>query len=658
VFSRGLPWEQWARHAGEQKASPLAWPAWREGKPEWHLTDYQSYLNEGFARNSLIYSAIAYKARSSLAAPLRAYVGDPDNPEPVPPGHPLAKLLHRPNPAQSGAEFGQLNTVYLNLAGQCFVHLDRGNSGGVPRAMRSLRPDRVHIIPAAGGVGGYLYVPEGQTVGSGIPLLPQDVLHIKLPNPGDPLEGCGYGFSPLSAIAQSGDVDNQVTTFLKVFFQQGTMVSTVLNFDVPLDEATIARIRERWKEIYGGAANWHEVGVLDQGGKAQRLGMTFAEMGFEQLDDRNESRILAPFGVPGILIGSRSGLARSTYSNFLTARTAFWEDTFVPELRGFEVEYQYAVGGSADGAFPAYDLSRVPGLQKDVPKLVEAANKLWSMGVPANVALQTVGLRVEAIPGGETGYLPVTLAPVGAAAPAAKPPAAAAGEGDMGDGANAEDETRKGLPVPAAAADHHPGPHHRVGKRTVRNLDGTEREMRVIKGGGAEILIPTDLNAKRQQLTADDALGFLNQIPEQHRGLVKEVRLLDTYDKPPYMLTNKATDAAYVRHDGHIEFFRNVPRRRGKSDKEQAEYLGEVMRHEAAHALTTDLGPKFMREWKAAAKKDGFAISDYAKTNTEEDAAETIAKYWSPAARDRRMVELDFPARAKVLAKYAVAPGG
>ncbi len=159
VFSAGLPWEQWARRAAERKASPLSWPAWREGKPEWQITDYQSYLNEGFARNSLIYSAILYKARASLAAPLRAYVGDPDKAELAPPGHPLARLLHRPNPYQSGAEFGSLCTVYLNLAGQCFVHLDRSNgngsrSGAVPAAMRALRPDRVYVVPADGGLKG------------------------------------------------------------------------------------------------------------------------------------------------------------------------------------------------------------------------------------------------------------------------------------------------------------------------------------------------------------------------------------------------------------------------------------------------------------------------------------------------------------------------
>lgn len=409
----------------QYKKAPMAWPAWRDGKPEWQIVDLQSYVNEGFNLNSLIYSAIMYKARAARAAPLRAYTGNMDKPTPVPPNDPLALLLARPNQYQSGPEFHSLAQVYLNLAGNCYVYLDKTRGKGVT-AMYLLRPDRMFIVPEGNGIKGYLYAPEGKSALNGaIPFLPESVIHIKLPNPGDPLEGLGYGLSPISPLAKSADVDNRVTEFLNDFFKRGAMVNVALKFKMPLDDIQIARIRERWHEVYGGSNNWTEVGIFDEDGEAQRLGMDFEEMGFETIDERNESRILGPFGVPPILIGTRTGLMRSTYSNYEEARKAFWEDTFVPELNLMEAEYQHALNRT--DIFVQFDYSEVPALQANIGEQVDAASKLWAMGVPVNQALDAVGLPIGQVPGGDVGYLPMNLVPVLGGLPAPLP---GAGEPD------------------------------------------------------------------------------------------------------------------------------------------------------------------------------------------------------------------------------------
>jgi HK97 family phage portal protein len=390
--------------------------------------DEETYIREGFNTNSLIYGAIMFKARAALVAPLRAYMGDADHPDRAPADHPLSRLMLRPNKFQSSAEFNQVNVVYLNVTGNCYLHLDRRARGEFPQAIRSLRPDRVWIIPGKGELTGYIYVPEGSTPRSKVnvtdkdivPILPEDIIHVKMPNPGDPLEGLGYGLSPLSSLAYCADVDNDVTRFLKLFFQRGTMGNTVLTFDEPMDDDDIAQARRRWQEVYGGYENWSEVAVLDQGGKVSRLGMTFDEMGFGELDERSESRILGPLGVPVILLGTRIGLKRGSYDNYETARRAFWQDTFVPELQLFQSEFD-SVLIHPDGAYVKYDLSRVPALMQDKPRLVEAAYRLWSMGASADDALQIVGLDVKPIPGGNVGYLPQTIIPVDSPARGAMP---------------------------------------------------------------------------------------------------------------------------------------------------------------------------------------------------------------------------------------------
>jgi len=374
----------------------MMWPSRVMDQPQWNMVDLQSYIDSGFNLNSVIYSAIMYKARAVASAPLMSYQGEMDEAEALDRSHPLAQVLVRPNPFQSAIEFQQINTVYFNLAGNAYIYFARERAGDVPYAMYTLRPDRVKIIPtkdAQKPVLGFVYVPEGLSLRDGYPMLPEDVMHVKLPNPGDPLNGAGYGLSPLAPLAQSANVDNDITRFLKVFFQKGAMFQHVITFDRPMGDKDMAAARDRFEQIYGGVENWAKAMVMDSGGKVSRVSPTFEEMGFETVDERNEARILGPFGVPPILIGTRLGLMRSTYSNYETARTAFWEDTLLPELRLFENEYQHFLGD--DDLFVRYDVSSVPALRRDIVAQTGAALNLIQGGVPVRQALAAVGLEVE-----------------------------------------------------------------------------------------------------------------------------------------------------------------------------------------------------------------------------------------------------------------------
>lgn len=398
VFRAGF-WNE--RGPDNTKGLPFPWPDLTQGEPQWHLVDLDTYFQEGFSLNSLVYSAIMYKVRATTSAPLKAFTGERGNPEELPYDHPMSERLRNPNPRQSWPEFQARNVVFFNLAGNVYIYIDPASG-----EMYSLNPTRVYIVPNEGemaGIKGYLYVPPNKAPKDGVPMLPEDILHIRLPAPADPLEGMGYGLSPLSAAAQVADVDNIVTGFLNRFFKEGAMLTGVLSFDVALKQGTVDTIRERWKERYGGADQWG-VGVLDRGGKYTRVGLTIEEMGFNDIDARSECRILGPFGIPPILIGAKVGLERSTYSNYEAARQAVWEDTLVPELHWFEIEYQRRF--DKEGTFVMFDYSKVPALQRSLSRQVSAAYTLWQMGVPLNKATKTVGLQIGEIEGGDEPFVP------------------------------------------------------------------------------------------------------------------------------------------------------------------------------------------------------------------------------------------------------------
>jgi HK97 family phage portal protein len=387
------------RPRAPDRASVFAFPDWLTTRARWSVEgDFGGMVREGYRINSLVYAPVRCKARAIASVPLLAIHGDPANPDPLPADHPLARLVRQPNPWQTWRAFNEQRKTYLELAGNAYVYAER--QGGAIRALYNLRPDRVRILAGADGLRGYYYLPPGRAADDGVPLLPEDVAHTRYPNPLDDLEGFGYGLPPLLAAARDLDTDNNVTAFIKLLFERGAMPMGMLRFDIPLTEQDAADAKRRFMERYGGYSAWTEPVVMDQGGGYERIGMTFDELGFDVLDARAESRVLAAFGVPPILIGTRYGIAHSTYSNYEQARAHFWQDVLVPELRMFEDDDRRLLTW-ADGATVYYDLSVVPALQADMPPLVQAAHTLWTMGVPPDQAFAAVGLTIERVRGEE-----------------------------------------------------------------------------------------------------------------------------------------------------------------------------------------------------------------------------------------------------------------
>lgn len=391
----------------DRKSAPYMFPQHTLGMPAWKMGDYRSYVEDGFASNSLIYQALMYKARSISQVHFRGYTGTLDLPKPLPYEHELSQLLLRPNPRMSGVFFMMLQDLNLNIDGNAYSVKTIGEDGKME--MWPLRPDHVFIIPDKNRTKllGYLYVPEGFSYEQGTPILAEDMLHIKFPNPGDPLEGLGYGASPMAALARSGDVDNMITKFLKIFWEKGAMVWYTLESDQDIPDNTAVRLKERFTELYGGYDKWG-IAVLDNGTKLKRASLTFQEMNFDTMDERSEVRIIGPFGVPLELLATRMGVYRSTYNNRKEARRMFWEDTMMSEVGLLEAEYQYHLRRD-DGAFIMADLSEVPALKADIFNSAQAFDLFVKNGIPINDAADLLDLPIPYQTHGDVPFLSGSL---------------------------------------------------------------------------------------------------------------------------------------------------------------------------------------------------------------------------------------------------------
>ena len=357
----------------------VLWPSWKAGQATWQMIDLSAYIEEGFEANAIIYSAIMFKVRAAYSAVLRAYEGTRDEPVLLPYGHELSLLVDRPNQWQSFAELQAEMLVYFNLMGNAYIWFRRKGGAEYPLNFYNLRPDWVHHMYDQQTLAGYVYAPAGVAIQDGTPLLAEDVMHVRLPNPGDEYAGMGKGLSPLKALARAADVDNSATEFLKKFFDEGAMPRYLLSVDAPLTDDIVAEATERFAEAYGGMSNWLKPLVVGRGAKAERVGSTFAELDLVRVDARNESRIAMPFGVPLNLIESRADMVSATYNNKQSDYKMFLETTLLPELDMFQQEWRYYLRAEDGREFAQYDMFAVPGYidkEAQVAKLKDA----WTGG--------------------------------------------------------------------------------------------------------------------------------------------------------------------------------------------------------------------------------------------------------------------------------------
>lgn len=405
--------------SGVEVESPYTWPMWAEGDPQWTESTLAGYATEGYQRNAIIYSCIARKAETAATVALRVYSGDHSKPEMAADDHPLAALMRMPNRYMSWFEMQELLITYLELDGNCYIAKSRRRPSGRVDALYPLRPDCVRHVAQGGELIGYIYQPEGCEPD---PWLVEDIIDVKYPDPLDLFEGLGRGRSPLMAAAHVGDVDNATTKFLRQFFDNAVVPFGLLKSKQKLLDGEIARIRGRLRAQYGGIKNWGDVMILDADAEYQRLGLSFQEMGFENLDARNEARICSVLKVPPILVGAKVGLDRSTFANYGEARRSFWEDTMLVVYRRFEDQFNLQL---AETEFPGYwlryDFADAPALREDKAARWETAVRAFLGGVATrNEARSLAGLPPA--PAEQDGFRAADEQQIGAPALTQTPP--------------------------------------------------------------------------------------------------------------------------------------------------------------------------------------------------------------------------------------------
>jgi len=339
------------------------------GRARWTPRDYANLASEGFTKNPVVYRCVRMIAEAAASTGMVVFADGVRADD-----HPLARLLAKPNPEQSGAEW--LEGVYaaLQTAGNAYVEAAGEDA---PEELWSLRPDRVTIVAGrAGWPDAYEYTVDGRSVRivrGADGWMP--AMQLKLFHPTDDY----YGLSPLEAAAFAIDVHNASGAWNKALLDNAARPSGALVYGGKDGERLTAEQFALLKEELSSHAGMMNAGrplVLEGGLDWKPMSLSPAEMDFIAGKHAAAREIALAFGVPPQLLGIPGD---ATYANYREANAAFWRQTVIPLVKKAAGAMTGWLGERFAGCEIRADLDAVSALQPERDALwarLEAASFL------------------------------------------------------------------------------------------------------------------------------------------------------------------------------------------------------------------------------------------------------------------------------------------
>lgn len=288
------------------------------------MADLEAQQVDGFAGSATAYACVQAIATNAAALDLvverrtRAGVIEPV------PDHPVSVLWNRaPNPITSARAFKEVLWSQLELLGEAFVYLDRGDTAVGPITAMYPIFDPVEVVVDA-AVAGTLQGFRVRVGGKKVPLLPAEVLWLRYPHP----RQAWGALAPYKAAQFALDLDGTAKAWQQGELRNGARPEGVVylgDVDPDTHDAIVSDFRARHEGPRNANRHLFLSGV--QRGAYDRIGLTAQEVAYRDTRDMNREEVLEAFRVPRDYLSGGT-----TYENRTAARATLWTDAIVPKL--------------------------------------------------------------------------------------------------------------------------------------------------------------------------------------------------------------------------------------------------------------------------------------------------------------------------------------
>lgn len=389
---------------GDEKVNPFSVLSTRSANvPIYSDMSVRKATREGYKISIHVYRSVRTIVQAASAIP---WIVENAKGEPIE-GHPLVKVLRKPNPVFSGQDMIELKIAHLLLVGNAlWMPVIVGNQ---VKEFWPVMPDLVKPIPSD-VPGEWLKGWKVESQDGAYKVLPPDqFLHFMQLDPGD----LYWGTSPLIAAARTIDTDNEAQDTQKISMQNRATPDGVFTHESVLSQEQFEEARRQIRENFLAKTKKREPWVLGAGAKWQQMSMTPIEMDFIASRLTNKRDIAGAFGISPIFLGD---LEQSSYNNMMEARKALYEDVVIPMLDDIKATLNLKIAPLYGDIIITYDTSKVAALREDYTKKVEQAKSLWAMGIPFDQINTRLEMGFNEFEGWDTGYLPMQLLPTGSPA--------------------------------------------------------------------------------------------------------------------------------------------------------------------------------------------------------------------------------------------------
>lgn len=383
--------------------------------------NYRAFAAEGYGLNAVVHACVNKVRTAASSVDIQVYQESKGKRRKLD-DHPVLRLMEKPNPMMSGTQFLSSLIGYYLIGGNAYVHgalMDVRRD--LPGELHLLEPEHVSV-KAGDGIFPEAYIhtkKSGERKTYSVDQLTgrSQVMHAKTFNP---LQW-HVGLSPMVAAAFGVDVFNAGQKWNLSLLQNGArppgalMVKQADGSSAPLTDEQFYRLKDQIEDQYSGPANAGRPLLLEGGLEWKEMGVSPKDMDFRESMLTMARFIASVYGVPPMLVNIPG---ESTYSNYETAREAFWTETVLPLLRTILDDFnRWFAPILGEGVYLWYDEEMIPALEplrKMKGERINAANYM-------TVNEKRVAMGMESIEGGDTVLVQASTIPLELAGATALP---------------------------------------------------------------------------------------------------------------------------------------------------------------------------------------------------------------------------------------------
>lgn len=370
------------------------------------LTARPTDLAMPFAQSVWVNRAIKKIAGPIAGVPLKFTVNDQDHDDPQ-----LTAFWSQPARRLTFADFVEASVGWLKLQGEAFWLMDDSSLRPFPEVsmfspLIVARPDRMREIVERGELVGWQYRDIEQRVWD---LLPEQVIQPLFWNPYDPWRGLAEYAAARIATEADYAAGEYALNLMRNNGDTGPIIASkngMLTDEQQRQIVAQLRMKQEYARRGDFRAAFLTSDVTVESPNAQTTDANFAAM---RLGNRHE--IFLAFGVPPSMADKMESYSVGSASDWFMLIT----ETCIPtaeKLAQKISEVARKQTGIADLEC-YFDFDEHPVMQQVRRERLDAAGKLWAMGMPLEAANEYLDLGMDEFDGWDVGYLPFAVAPVG-----------------------------------------------------------------------------------------------------------------------------------------------------------------------------------------------------------------------------------------------------